>query len=265
VTFSDVHFGYQDNEVLRGITLEVEPGETVAFVGPTGCGKTTLSLLVPRFHDPTEGAVRLDGHDLRDVTLASLRGQIGLVEQDPVLFSLSVRDNIRYGDPDADDDRVAAAARAAAAEDFVLALPQEYDTLVGERGVTLSGGQRQRLALARALLIDPRILILDDATSSVDAETENRIMEALAGIKGTRTTLVVAHRPSTVLLADRVVLMDAGRIVCEGPPDEVPWHEILVREAEEAFEREVARDARAGGAPRTGLLAGSSLAGGEAR
>ena len=251
VAFRHVRFGYDGHEVLRGIDLQVEPGETVAFVGPTGCGKTTLALLVPRFHDPTEGVVLVDSRDLRDVTLASLRRQIGLVEQDPFLFSLSVRENIRYGDPEASEERVAAAARAAAADDFIHALPQGYDTLVGERGINLSGGQRQRLALARALLVDPRILILDDATSSVDAETEARIMDALRDLKGTRTTIVIAHRPSTVLLADRVVLMDAGRVVQVGPPSEVHWDEILIREAEEALARELAA---AQGAERPPLL-----------
>lgn len=240
VSFQAVRFGYGEQQVLRGIDLSIEPGETVAFVGPTGCGKTTLALLIPRFHDPTEGAVLVDGRDLRDVTLASLRRQMGLVEQDPFLFSLSVRENIRYGDPGASAERVAAAARAAAADDFIESLPQGYDTLVGERGINLSGGQRQRVALARALLVDPRILILDDATSSVDAETEARIMDALRGLKGTRTTIIVAHRPSTVLLADRVVLLDAGRVVQAGPPSEVHWEETLIREAEESLARELA-------------------------
>ncbi|MCZ7661836.1 MAG: ATP-binding cassette domain-containing protein [Thermoleophilia bacterium] len=212
----------------------------MALVGPTGCGKTTLALMVPRFHDPQEGAVLIDGHDLRAVTLASLRRHIGLVDQDPFLFSLPVRENIRYGDPQASEERVAAAARAAAAEDFILDLPNQYDTVIGERGVTLSGGQRQRLALARALLVDPRILILDDATSSVDADTEQRILHALRSLRGTRTTLIVAHRASTVLLADRVVLLEAGRIARVGPPAQVPWQQLLVHEAELSLQRELA-------------------------
>ncbi len=240
IEFRDVTFSYGDRRVLDGISLKVEPGETVALVGPTGCGKSTLAHLVLRFYDPIDGAVTIDGHDLRDVTLASLRRSIGLVDQDPFLFSLSVRDNIRYGDPDASPQRVEAAARAAAAHDFIEALPQGYDTVIGERGLTLSGGQRQRLALARALLIDPPILVLDDATSSVDAETETRILEALGGQRGNRTSIIVAHRPSTVMLADRVILLDAGRIVRSGPPAEVPWQEILVREAEQALERDIA-------------------------
>jgi len=232
IEMRDVSFAYEIRRVLDRVNLRISAGETIALVGPTGCGKTTLAHLVPRFYDPSAGAVLLDGHDLRDLEQASVRRQIGLVEQDPFLFSLTVRDNIRYGDPAASEERVRAAARAAAAEDFVRELPFGYDTLVGERGVILSGGQRQRLALARALLIDPRILILDDATSSIDAETETRIMAALRTLHGTRTVIIIAHRPSTVTLADRVALMEAGRIVCLGPPGEVPWEQILIREAE---------------------------------
>ncbi|MHB0978653.1 MAG: ABC transporter ATP-binding protein [Thermoleophilia bacterium] len=240
IEFHDVSFGYGDRRILDGVSLHIRPGETVALVGPTGCGKTTLAHLIPRFHDPTEGRVTVDGQDIRTVTLASLRSSIGLVDQDPFLFSLPVLENIRYGDPDAPRERVVEAARTAAAHEFVEALPQGYDTVIGERGLTLSGGQRQRLALARALLVDPAILILDDATSSVDAETEAHIVEALHGFRGTRTTVIVAHRASTVMLADRVVLMEAGRIVRQGPPDQVPWHDILVREAEQALERDIA-------------------------
>ncbi len=240
VEFHDVSFGYGDRRILDGVSLHIRPGETVALVGPTGCGKTTLAHLIPRFHDPIDGRVTVDGQDVRTVTLASLRASIGLVDQDPFLFSLPVLENIRYGDPDAAPERVIEAARAAAAHEFVEALPQGYDTVIGERGLTLSGGQRQRLALARALLVDPAILILDDATSSVDAETEAHIVQALHTLRGTRTTVIVAHRASTVMLADRVVLMEAGRIVRQGPPDQVPWHEILVREAEQALERDIA-------------------------
>lgn len=245
IEFHDVAFGYDDRLILDGVSLHIRPGETVALVGPTGCGKTTLAHLIPRFHDPVRGRVTVDGCDVRDVTLASLRASIGLVDQDPFLFSLSAHENIAYGDPDASRERVIAAARAAAAHEFVEALPHGYDTVIGERGLTLSGGQRQRMALARALLVDPAILILDDATSSVDADTEARIVEALDRIRGTRTTVIVAHRASTVMLADRVVLMEAGRIVRDGPPAEVPWHEILVREADEALERDIAAAHRA--------------------
>ncbi|MHB9148667.1 MAG: ABC transporter ATP-binding protein [Thermoleophilia bacterium] len=238
--FEDVFFDYGGRHVLRGVSLRVEHGETVALVGPTGCGKTTLAHLIPRFHDPARGIVRLDGHDLRELTLSSLRRSIGLVEQDPFLFSLPVIENIRYGDPDASRERVVEAARSAAAHEFIEALPHGYDTVIGERGLTLSGGQRQRLALARALLVDPAILILDDATSSVDADTESRIVTALGGLRGTRTTVVIAHRPSTVMLADRVVLMERGRVSQIGTPREVPWEEILVREAEQTLERDIA-------------------------
>jgi ABC-type multidrug transport system fused ATPase/permease subunit len=245
IEFRDVSFAHDGAPVIAGISLRIEPGETIAFVGPTGCGKTTLAHLIPRFYDPTEGAVLVDGVDLRDATLVSLRRQIGLVDQDPFLFSLSVRDNIRYGRPETSDERVVAAATAAAAEDFILALPAGYDTVIGERGVTLSGGQRQRLALARALLIDPRILILDDATSSVDAETEARIVDALSGLRGSHTTVIVAHRPSTVMLADRVVLMEAGTIRQVGTPIDVPWQEILVADAEVGLQRQLAAAHRA--------------------
>ncbi len=236
--FENVSFEYGGRHVLRGVTLRIEQGETIALVGPTGCGKTTLAHLIPRFHDPSQGIVRLDGHDLGDITLSSLRRSIGLVDQDPFLFSLPVIENIRYGDPDADLERVERAARAAAAHEFIEELPDGYDTVIGERGLTLSGGQRQRLALARALLVDPAILILDDATSSVDADTESRIVAALGRLRGTRTTVVIAHRPSTVMLADRVVLMDRGRVSRVGTPREVPWEEILVRDAQETLERE---------------------------
>jgi len=245
IEFRDVSFAHDDAPVIAGISLRIEPGETIAFVGPTGCGKTTLAHLIPRFYDPTEGTVHIDGVDLRDATLVSLRRQIGLVDQDPFLFSSSVRDNIRYGRPEASDDTVVAAATAAAADDFIRALPSGYDTLIGERGVTLSGGQRQRLALARALLIDPRILILDDATSSVDAETEARIVDALSGLRGSRTTVIVAHRPSTVMLADRVVLMEAGAIRQVGSPSDVPWQEILIADAEVGLQRQLAAAHRA--------------------
>lgn len=227
VEFRDVRFAYGDWPVLQDVSLRVAPGETMALVGPTGCGKTTAALLIPRFHDPSAGQILLDGRDIRSMALGPLRRRIGLVDQDPFLFSVTVRENIAYGKADATEEEIREAARAAAAEDFIMALPQQYDTKVGERGVDLSGGQRQRLALARALLIDPDVLILDDATSSVDAETESRILTALAGIRGSRTVIIIAHRPSTITLADQVALMEKGRVAATGPPEEVEWRTVL--------------------------------------
>jgi ATP-binding cassette subfamily B protein len=213
ITFDDVHFGYPEGEpVLRGVDLTVAAGERVAFVGPSGSGKSTLAMLVSRFHDPDSGAVLVDGHDVRTVTLHSLRSQVGVAFEDSFLFSDTVRANIAYGRPDATTEQVEAAAKAAQAHGFVSELPGGYDTMVGERGLTLSGGQRQRIALARAILSDPAILILDDATSAVDATIEEAIHDALRGVLANRTTLLIAHRRSTLHLADRVVMLDRGRI-----------------------------------------------------
>lgn len=219
VTFDDVRFSYADRPVIEAVSLEVPAGRTVALVGHTGCGKTTLVNLVPRFYDASGGRVLVDGHDVRDLKLDDLRRHIGVVTQDPFLFSAGIAENIRAGRPDATDAEVHAAARAAQADDFIVALPEGYDTVVGERGFTLSGGQRQRLAIARALVMDPRILILDDATSSVDVETEYRIREALAEAMRGRTTFIIAHRPSTISLADEVVVLDHGRVVERGTHD----------------------------------------------
>ncbi|MEM8923333.1 MAG: ABC transporter ATP-binding protein [Actinomycetota bacterium] len=217
VTFDDVAFGYNDESpVLRGFSLTVEAGETVAIVGRTGCGKSTVARLLARFYDVQGGAVRVDGHDVRDVTQVSLRSAVGIVADDPFLFSTSLADNIAYARPDADRADVIAAATAAQANEFISALPDGYDEVVGERGYTLSGGQRQRVALARALLANPRILVLDDATSAIDVEVEERIHRALGEHLAGRTTLIIAHRLSTIALADRVVLMDDGRVAASG-------------------------------------------------
>jgi ATP-binding cassette subfamily B protein len=202
--------------VLDRLSLRVEPGEHVAIVGRTGSGKSTVARLLPRFYDVDEGAVLVDGHDVRDLTLRSLRHHVGMVLDEPFLFSVSLRDNIAYGRPDASLDDVVAAAIAAQAHAFITELPDGYDTVVGERGYTLSGGQRQRIAIARTLLVNPRILVLDDATSAIDVTTEESIHEALDTLMTGRTTIVIAHRLSTISLADRVVLLEDGRIVASG-------------------------------------------------
>ncbi|HTP10331.1 MAG TPA: ABC transporter ATP-binding protein [Anaerolineae bacterium] len=219
ITFENVTFHYNGNTaevVLDGINLVAEPGQTVAILGATGAGKSTLINLVPRFYDTSGGRVLIDGQDVRELKQDSLLRHIAIVPQDTVLFSGSVRDNIRYGNPDAGDDEVIAAAQAAQAHDFILNLPNGYDTHIEERGVNLSGGQKQRIAIARALLTHPRILILDDSTSSVDVETETKIQDALEGQQYQHTSLVVAQRISTVLKADKIVVIDEGRIAAEG-------------------------------------------------
>jgi len=218
IVLEGVAFGYDGGEdpVLRDLDLRIGAGERVALVGTSGSGKSTVTALVSRFYDPQAGVVRLDGHDVRDVTLASLRRQVAVAFEESFLFSDTVRANIAYGRPDATDEQIRYAARAAAAEEFIAELPQGYDTPIGERGLTLSGGQRQRVALARAILADPRILVLDDATSAVDARTEERIHAALREVLPGRTTVLVAHRVSTLHLADRVVVLDEGRVVDEG-------------------------------------------------
>ena len=202
--------------VLEDIHLEIAPGEALALVGPSGAGKSTLFNLIPRFYDPTAGRVCVDGHDLRAVTLDSLRAQIGIVPQETHLFSGTVRENLRYGKLDATDDELAAAARAANADEFIARLPQGYDTRVGEKGVKLSGGQRQRVAIARAILKDPRILLLDEATSSLDSESEGLVQEALERLMQGRTTVMIAHRLSTVHRANRIAVLEAGRLVALG-------------------------------------------------
>ncbi len=220
--FEGVGFEYMDERsVLQDIDLELAPGKTVALIGHTGSGKTTLTSLVPRFYDVTSGRVTLDGLDVRDVKLNSLRHAIGVISQDPFLFSATVRENITFGAPDLDDAEVENIARLAQAHEFVEQLPNGYDTVIGERGITLSGGQRQRLAIARALAVDPRVLILDDATASVDASTEARIRVGLREAMRNRTTLIIAHRLSTIALADEIVVLDDGRIAARGTHEEL--------------------------------------------
>ncbi len=230
VEFDDVRFRYPggEREVLKGVSFHIEPGQTVAILGTTGSGKSTLVNLLPRFYDVTGGSVRLDGHDVRDVTLSSLRSQVGIVLQETLLFGGTVRNNIAYGRPEATMEEVEAAARAARVDEFVRKLPEGYETVVGERGIGLSGGQRQRIAIARALLVDPRLLILDDSTSAVDAETESAIQESLDRLmrEEHRTVFVIAQRVSTVRDADLILVLDEGGIAARGT------HEELVRTSE---------------------------------
>jgi ATP-binding cassette subfamily B protein len=232
VEFRSVSLRYQDEKLdaLSDIDLTVEPNRLVALIGQTGSGKTSLVNLIPRFYDVSEGAVLVDGVDVRQADLTSLRRQIGIVLQTSLLFSDTIRENIAYGRPDATEEEIYAAARAAQAHDFILKFAEGYDTLVGERGVTLSGGQRQRIAIARALLMDPRILILDDSTSSVDTQTEKLIQEALDRLMEGRTTFVIAHRLATVRRADLILVMEGGRIVQRGRHAELLAQEGLYRE-----------------------------------
>lgn len=223
VEFHDVTFGYQKGgaPAIHNVTFEAHPGQITALVGPTGGGKSSVVSLIPRFYDPASGTVTIDGRDVREITLRSLRSQIGFVMQESFLFSMTVRENIAYGKPDASMEDIVAAAKAARAHDFIMRMEEGYNSVIGERGVSLSGGQKQRLAIARALLIDPRILILDDATASVDAETEHEIQEALRTLMHGRTSFVIAQRLTTVRDADQILVFEEGRITQRGTHEEL--------------------------------------------
>ncbi len=222
ITFEDVSFSYDSAApVLQNVSLQIRAGEILALVGPSGAGKSTIFNLIPRFYDPTAGTIRIDGHDLRGVTQHSLREQIGIVPQETILFGGTIRENILYGRLDATEEELIAAARAANAHDFIVAFPNQYDTLVGERGMNLSGGQRQRIAIARAILKDPCILLLDEATSSLDNESEGLVQDALDRLMQNRTTVIVAHRLSTIKVAHRIAVLEGGRIIELGTHDEL--------------------------------------------
>jgi subfamily B ATP-binding cassette protein MsbA len=231
VFFDNLTFAYvPDRPVVEGLSLKVAAGEVVALVGHSGAGKTTLMNLLMRFYDPTSGAVRIDGHDLRDLRLESVRRQVSMVAQENVLFSVSIMENIKYGARGATDEQAIAAAKAADLHEFVMGLPDGYETMIGEEGIKLSGGQKQRLALARALVTDPRILILDDVTSALDGETEARVQDALGTVMKGRTTFVIAHRLSSVVDADRIIVIDAGKILDQGTHSELVEREGMYRD-----------------------------------
>jgi ATP-binding cassette, subfamily B, bacterial len=236
IDFNHVNFTYDNGaEILKDFDAHIKPGETVALVGRTGSGKSTVARLMTRFYDVTGGDIEIDGHDIRDVTLTSLRENVGVVLDEPFLFSISIRDNIAYGRPDASIEEIQAAARAANADEFIVRLPEGYDTVIGERGYTLSGGQRQRIAIARTLLLNPPILILDDATSAIDVHVESGIYKALRELLTQRTTIVIAHRISTIALASRVLLIDEGRVIADGTHEDllanVPLYSEILAQA----------------------------------
>ena len=230
IIFESVSFSYGSREVLHDIHCEAQPGQVIALLGPTGAGKTSLVNLIPRFYDPSSGRLLIDGIDPRRVTINSLRSQIGIVLQETILFAATVRENIAYGSPDSTDEEITEAAKAAQAHKFILEMPLGYDTRIGERGVTLSGGQKQRVAIARALLMDPSILILDDATASVDADTERNIQDALERLMRGRTTFVIAHRLNTLRRADQILVMEKGHIVARGTHQALIQDSMLYRE-----------------------------------
>ena len=242
IEIRDAGFRYGNRAVIRGVNLAIEPGQMIGLVGHSGSGKSTLVNLICRFYDVTEGSVRIDDIDIRSLPVADYRRNIGLVLQEPFLFFGTIADNIAYGKPGATRQEVVAAARAAHAHEFILRLPQGYDSLVGERGQGLSGGERQRISIARALLIDPRILILDEATSSVDTETEKEIQKALDNLVRGRTTIAIAHRLSTLRRADRLVVIDKGRIVEEGGHDDLMERKGAYYRLYEAQQRQAAAD-----------------------
>ena len=222
VRFNDVSFAYNENEeVLSHVSFEVKPGEMIAFVGPSGAGKSTVASLLPRFYDATNGSITIDGQDIRKVTLDSLREQVGIVPQETVLFNGSVYDNILYGRLDATREEVEAAAKAANAHDFIMQLPNGYETMLGDRGMNISGGQRQRISIARAILKNPQILILDEATSALDTESERVVQEALDRLMVGRTSFVIAHRLSTIKNADKIMVLEKGQLIEQGNHDEL--------------------------------------------
>ena len=222
VRFNDISFAYNENEeVLSHVSFEVKPGEMIAFVGPSGAGKSTVASLLPRFYDATNGSITIDGQDIRKVKLDSLREQVGIVPQETVLFNGSVYDNILYGRLDATREEVEAAAKAANAHDFIMQLPNGYETMLGDRGMNISGGQRQRISIARAILKNPQILILDEATSALDTESERVVQEALDRLMVGRTSFVIAHRLSTIKNADKIMVLEKGQLIEQGNHDEL--------------------------------------------